>query len=102
MMHVEVMQECASISGPLTTHAGEYDQTDMFSERHWPQCSCPAFKFTRATVMFGGILSKPPCKHILQSELEVCGWHEQLHGSPEEAGTCPRCGGPTNYVRVAV
>jgi hypothetical protein len=94
---------CASINGPMDTHVGGYRQENMFSERHWPTCTCPAYKFSKASINFGGRWVRPECKHIEQAQREACGWH-QLYSEErlEEPGVCPRCGGPTVVVRVAV
>jgi len=94
---------CQSIDGPSIAHVGGYEQTGLFSERHYPRCSCPAYKYAKRTINFGGRMVPPVCKHILQAQDEVCGWHQQY--SPEvqiEKGVCPKCGGPTVVVRVGV
>jgi len=97
------MEMCASIDGPMTTNVGGYVQHNMFSERDWPTCSCPAYKYSKATIQFGPRKVKPECKHILKAQEDACGWHEQY--SPEhqeEKGVCPRCGGSTVLVYVGV
>jgi hypothetical protein len=45
----------------------------------------------------------PPCKHIKEAEKKICGWHEMWSDEKQTIkGICPRCGGETEYVRVAV
>lgn len=90
------MQMCKSLEGPRTTNVGGYTQHNMFSERDWPTCTCPAYKYSKATIQFGTRKVKPKCKHILKTQEDACGWHEQWSGERQtEKGTCPRCGGPT-------
>lgn len=94
-MFVE-MQMCKSLEGPRETHVGGYTQANMFSERDWPTCTCPAYKYTKATIQFGSQMVKPECKHIRKAQEEACGWHEQWCSEKQaEEGICPRCGGPT-------
>ncbi len=96
------MQMCMSIDGPLTTHEGGYEQHNMFSERHWPSCTCKAYFYSKPTMDFGGRAVKPRCKHILRAMENVCGWHQQYSEEIQEKdGICPRCGGPTTTVAVA-
>jgi hypothetical protein len=103
-------QMCKSIDGPLTTEVGGYTQENMFSERHWPTCTCPAYKYTKATINFGGRMVKPECKHIEQARVDVCGWHREWANVHDLAQTeeqrkqfiCPRCGGPTVAIKVLV
>jgi len=96
-------QMCKSIDGPLVTHVGGYTQTEMFSERHYPRCTCSAYKFSKRIINFGGQMVPPECKHILRAQEKTCGWHQAY--SPEiqdEMGICPKCGGPTITVRWAI
>lgn len=94
---------CASINGPLAASVGKYQQTGLFSERNYPRCTCPAYKFAKRTINFGGMMVPPECKHILQAQKEACGWHEAYSDeSQEKEGICPRCGGVTVSVRWAV
>jgi hypothetical protein len=102
LMLVE-MEMCSSIDGPMVTCYGKYTQTGMFSERHYPRCDCPAYKYSKATINFGGYMVKPECKHILAVQKETCGWHQQYSPeSQEEKGKCPRCGASTVLVYVGV
>lgn len=94
-------QMCVSGDGPITVQIGKYSVWNLFSERHWPACNCPAYTFARRTINFGGRMVAPPCKHISEAENLSCGWH-QLH-SPEaqtEKGVCPKCGAKTVTVQV--
>jgi hypothetical protein len=111
-MTVEIMQMCKSIQGPRDMEIPSrsdpdtsYTVRNMFSERHYPECDCPAYKFAKRTVPFGPLMFPRPCRHILQAERSVCSWH-QLYGErqsdeQQRARICPRCGGPTVFVRVA-
>ena len=97
------MQMCKSIDGPLTTYIGGYIQTGMFSERHVPECTCDQY----ALSVRNGTGYMPSCEHIKLAEVMVCGWHQQWSdevqtGEQREQHICPRCGGPTVVVRVAV
>lgn len=100
---VITMEMCSSIDGPKVTTIGKYTIFGLFSERHYPRCTCPAYKFSKRTVNFGGIMYPPECKHILQAENAVCGWHQQYSSEPQEQeGICPRCGKKTVLVNAAV
>jgi hypothetical protein len=99
---IETRSQCRSLS---VHHAnvGGYEQSGLHDERCWPTCTCPAYKFSKRTINFGGQTVPPHCKHIREAEEKACGWHEMF--SPErqaQKGVCPRCGGETEYVRVAV
>jgi len=94
---------CSSIDGPLTANVRGYIQTGLFSERDWPTCSCPAYKFKKRTINFGGRMVPEPCKHIIKAQNQVCGWHSQYSAeSQEEPSICPRCGESTVSVYVGV
>lgn len=97
-----MMEMCKSINGPKSMSINGYEQHGLFSERHYPTCSCPAYKFGKRVVDFGGWMFPNPCKHIRKAESRVCGWHEQYGEAQEKSGICPRCGGPTVTVKVAV
>jgi len=107
MLDIVYMQMCTSIDGPMSKDVGGYLQAGLFSERDWPTCSCPAYKYSKATINFGGCMVKPECKHIKQAQESVCGWHQQYSSEiqnheQKEKNICPRCGGSTVDVRVAV
>ena len=73
-----------------------------FGPSHGPyqydwECSCPAFKYGRGK----------HCKHIEQAKKEKCDWNKEgcytgsdLKANPD--GTCPKCGGETEVIKVAV
>lgn len=96
------MQQCTSLSED-TANVGGYFQRGLGSERRWPTCTCPAYKFSKRTINFGGRMVAPPCKHILQAQGERCGWHQQWGDERQEkAGICPRCGESTEYIDVYI
>jgi hypothetical protein len=99
---IEIMQQCASTDGPTVTHEGGYTQTGMFSERNWPECDCPAYKFSKRKINFGGRMVPERCKHIIAAEEKACSYHQQLDGPPKIDGICPKCGDTTVLVKVAV
>jgi len=104
-MDTITMQQCKQL-GQATWHEGGYTQTGMGSERTWPQCTCSAYKFSKATESFGGHPVKPPCKHIERVQQTRCSWHE-LYGVAQTVyqstkRVCPECGGSTEWVSVAV
>lgn len=98
---VVIMAQCKSCS-ETTANVNGYEQTGLGSELTWPRCTCPAYKFSKATINFGGRLVKPACKHINQAMREKCGWHQLTGVSQIEEGICPECGGETEYIRVGV
>lgn len=95
---IEIMQQCESLS------CRQYDVGDYIQNwqgRGW-ECTCKAYKFSKAN-KYG----EKTCKHITQALHDRCGWHEQWSDERQtdeqaEKCVCPRCGGPTKYVRVAV
>ena len=96
---IENYQMCASINGPKSFQESGYQQYNMFSNTSPPHCTCPAFKFNKSR--------NKGCKHIDKIYKEVCRWHgaysDTIQDEEQERGrTCPVCGGPTTFVRVAV
>lgn len=100
---IEIWDMCASVDGPAATCIGGYEQTGLFDERTYPECTCKAYQFGKRTEQFGGRLFPKRCKHIKQAEEEACGWHALYSDEHQtQEGVCPRCGGETIKVRVAV
>lgn len=99
---LETYAQCKSASF-FMAEVGGYEQT-LGGERHWPYCTCPAFKFRKTgSTRFGGRQVPKPCKHIVEAEKLRCGWHEAHSDEVQtEKGVCPRCGGPTEYIQMAV
>lgn len=98
---IEIHQQCSSYN-QKQMDIGGYVQTGLFNERAYPQCTYPAYKFGKRTVNFGGRKFPVECKHILQAQESICGWHSMFDESQEKDGVFPRCGEPTELVRVAV
>ena len=100
------MQQCKKLS-VSTWKVGEYLVTGLGSERSYPQCNCPAYRFGKRVVNFGGVMYPEYCKHIDEAEKELVCWHE-LWGSEvqsdeeREKMICPKCKGETEWVRVGV
>jgi hypothetical protein len=106
-MDIVLMEMCKSIDGPMTIewkgNTDTYTIHNLFSERHYPTCTCPAYHFGKRVVNFGGRMVPEICRHIEEAQDSVCGWHNQYSPEPlETTGVCPRCGGPTVVVGVAV
>jgi hypothetical protein len=97
-----IYQMCTSLDCHSAAIGG-YQQTGLFDERQWPRCTCPAYKFTKRTINFGGMMVAPPCKHIEAAKEQACGWHQAYSEEcQEQDDICPRCGGPTIGQRWAV
>ena len=88
-----IKQYCADSN---SANVGGYSQTGLLSI---PMCTCPAFKYGKTRDGHGD----KTCKHIKQALEEGCFWHELYSEEPvKETGVCPRCGGRTEYVKVAI
>jgi hypothetical protein len=96
---IEIMQECTRRQGETVRVTGS--RGAVYEVTFWEggaSCTCPAYRFSRYTTHPFG----KSCKHLAEAARQTCGWHE-LYGQPIEVdGTCPQCGAPTRYVRVAV
>lgn len=98
---IVTMEMCSD----MDTHSfsvGGYIQTGMFSEQHYPTCTCQAYKYGKRVIFFGGRYYPATCKHIRQIQTEMCTWHEQWGISQIIPGICPECGKETVVVYVAV
>lgn len=99
---IQIMSQCKKLS-QSHDNVGGYEQHHLGSERSWPTCSCPAYKFAKRTINFGGRMVPRFCKHIEQALKSRCQWHELTAEIPQfEKGVCPLCGGETESVQVAV
>lgn len=94
-MTIIYSQQCKSNSIILFTSTnGKYQI--LWSYNYGWKCSCPAWQY-------GGTR---PCKHI--KALKICGWHKEYDGNPpqsrqqEKQYICPRCGGETEIIRIAI
>jgi hypothetical protein len=95
-MTIEYMQMCDSMIA--VAHVGGYEQTNLFSETGQPRCTCKAYQFAK---------EPKTCKHIHQAIYEACAWHQQYSDEVQteeqrENHICPKCGGATQVIRVAV
>lgn len=88
---IEVYQMCSDLYEHKHWTVGGYQQYFLMGELH---CTCKGFHF-RGT-----------CKHVKEVEQKRCTWHgaydEPQTEEQEKNKICPVCGGPTEYVRVAV
>jgi hypothetical protein len=93
---IEIVQQCESLNPYHKGHVGGYSQ--YLDHEGEVACTCKAYQFSKSKVK--------TCKHIKQFREEQCGWHgmydEVQTPEQESAKICPRCGGSTEYVRVAV
>ena len=89
------MQQCKSLSGPGLDNIDGYDQYGINTSD--PDCTCKAWKFAKKN-----IYGSRNCKHIGQARKERCEWHQQFGEPQEKPDVCPRCGGPTQTVKVGV
>jgi hypothetical protein len=105
---IETMQQCAKLEFEAFTVRGSkgqtYTVTFSANERTGPveECTCPAFRYSGGRGFTGVSGHTGTCKHIAAMRPRHCDWHELTGKAIEQDGTCPECGGPTQYVRVAV
>jgi len=85
---ITIMQQCSN--SLKHCEIGGYQQTVAYSERDQNTCTCKGYQFRKH------------CKHIDEAMTQLCNYHEQVDGPPDIDGVCPKCGAPTDYVRVAV
>jgi hypothetical protein len=93
---VETEWQCSSLH-IHERRVGGYLQWNLFEERVYPKCTCPAYKFGKRSVSFGGGMFPEICKHIQQAEKDVCGWHSFTRPFKD---ICPKCG--LNVVPVSI
>lgn len=94
---IVMMAQCrAGLWGRFFDFSG-YQQHISFDERTVATCTCPSYKFSTRTPKW--------CKHLAAAQKQLCNYHEQIDGPPKEVNgekVCPKCGGPIEYVRVAI
>jgi len=97
---IQIYWQCAESN---SANIGGYNQINLFGERNYPQCTCKSYEFGKRTINFGGRLYPPYCKHIIEAEKAMCGWHSLYSSEPMlEEGVCPKCGGKAEPVQVGV
>ena len=91
---IEIVPACASFDYPIEFKIGDY--TQMLYHGQGPDtCTCKAYKFSKGPTK--------SCKHLEEAYTKECGWHSVYSSEIQmKEGICPRCGGPTISVRVAV
>ena len=94
---IEYMQQCGAMD-QHTFEVNGYTVSGMFSEFDQPHCTCPAYKYAKGD---------KTCKHIRAVYDQTCNWHQNYSDEVQtdeqnEKRICPRCGGSTVIVRVAV
>ena len=89
-MTIEIMQVCSARSRIVRGNIGGYEQS--LDPHGRSSCTCRSFKYRKSGW----------CKHLGELDRQVCSYFEQVDGPPEADGVCPQCGGPTEFVRVAV
>lgn len=85
---VEIEWQCIS-QHTYERKVGGYIQWNLFQERAYPRCNCPAYFHGKRTVNFGGTLYPKFCKHIIEAEKDVCDFHSFTRPKND---ICPDCG----------
>jgi len=92
-LDIVTMQQCAQLG--VQNHVVNGHHVTLLGPQGEPYCDCTGFKFSRRPVK--------TCVHVQTVRSTQCTWHQQHSDEPiVTEGVCPRCGGPTQYVRVAV
>ena len=95
---IVTMQECASWEASVeipSSSGGDVYHVQMQGPERTPICECKGFQY------------REDCKHINMAVEKICGWHQQWGDETQtkqqnEDKVCPKCGGPTIFVRVMV
>ena len=95
---IQNMEMCQDLDNGMWTVPSSSSPSEayvvFFMSGMW-HFECSAFKFSRHTPR--------TCKHIKQKQEEMCDWHPQGTGpAQKKKGVCPKCGGPTIPIQVAV
>ena len=69
-------------------HVGKYEQ--VVEHDYELSCTCLGFKY------------RNDCKHVKEVAQNRCTWHGHYDEKQKTPGICPRCGGKTVAVGVAV
>lgn len=99
---IQTSWQCESLE-KHTNNIGGYSQTGLFDERHYTECTCPAYKYGKREIVFGGNKYPIPCKHIREAEKSICGWQALFsEEAMKQEGVCPRCGERAVPAQIAV
>lgn len=103
---IVAVQQCKKLS-QQSMKIGTYMVTGLGREHTYPACTCPAYKYGKRNEKFGNQYYPKTCKHIDEAIRLMSCWHSQWDGEAQsddqqENMICPVCGGPTEWVNVAV
>lgn len=94
---VVTSQQCLSWNGTtkVTGSKGDTYDVSLDGPERQPHCSCTGFKF------------KKQCKHVDKVIADICGWNPQWCDEVQteeerENRICPKCKGPTEFIRIAI
>lgn len=97
---IVTLEECASWHSTVNVPSENPRNSKLlynvafFGPEGGASCTCKAYHYSG---------DKRDCKHIAKAFKEGCFWHQQWSDEKiEQEGVCPRCGGPTIFVRCAV
>ena len=82
---------------PSERNPDKYYNVHYFDEAQPWSCDCPSYIF-RPKYKAG----RRWCKHLQWVDDNVCQYHEQFDGVPDEDGVCPKCGEETITVEVRI
>jgi uncharacterized Zn finger protein len=93
--YVQVCSETLKTAKVLSSKGDKHYEVTASLDEQSDRCTCPGFGYRRK------------CRHVDELRSTICGWDEQHSDEvqtpqQEMEGVCPKCGGETTVIKVAV